>query len=248
MARTTVRRLGGSFAPPITAEKLQRYRDLAQSATPQVRDIMLRLCDMAAKFQETGPSQQQGIMHPSGMALMIPLEQAEIDRIDDVVPWTEECETFQRVFDDIQADVRSRNSKRLEEWHSAVRASVYAKHFPGEEMSKYGQKRYLMRLYDRDVRNRPLIKRIMMSLGFFEEEREDILRTAAQGLRAKSAQMAREVDSITKGRADSPVPKPELESEELRNGAMHLLWYAKELAADREPPTNDKLILRGENN
>jgi hypothetical protein len=28
---------------------------------------------------------------------------------------------------------------------------------------------------------------------------------------------------------------------ELRNAAFHLLWYARELAIDREPITNDKL-------
>jgi hypothetical protein len=131
----TRKRIGGSFAPPLDAAGLARYRELAEAASGQVKDYMIELCDMLALFWQTGESRNGGTPHPSGRGTIIPLEDDEIKRIWDAVPWPNECDLIGQVFDGIPADTQA----------------------------------------------------------------------------------------------------------DLRNAAFHLLWYARELAADREPITNDKL-------
>lgn len=80
-------RTGGSFAPPLDATKLAAYRALAESAPSTIKAAMLPLCDMVEAFQETPASTKVGAPHPSGVGLMIPLEDAEVKRIWDLVPW-----------------------------------------------------------------------------------------------------------------------------------------------------------------
>ena len=134
---------GGSFAPPLTPEKIAAYRGLAETAPTAVRDAVRQLCDMAELFQQTPPSSRPGTPHPSGRGVKVPLEQSEIDRIWDAVPWDDEV--------------------------------------PGDHVNECA---VLARLFD----------------GISNEDNEP-----------------------------------------LRNAAFHLLWYAKELARDREPITTDRL-------
>lgn len=97
-------RLGGSFAPPINAEKIALYRELAKAAPdPRVRDAMLPLCDMVETFQETPESQLTGTPHPLGnrYPAIVPLEQSEIDRMWDLVPWDYECDALGQLFETI---------------------------------------------------------------------------------------------------------------------------------------------------
>ena len=129
MAKKTL--VGGSFAPPLDDAKLAGYEALAESADRRVKEHMLDLAKMLRAFWETGESSEQPVRNQIGV-LITPLEDQEIERIWDHVPWPEECDTIGKVF---------------------------------------GQ----------------------------------------------------------------------LPNGELRNAAFHLLWYARELAADREPVTNDKL-------
>jgi hypothetical protein len=95
-------RVGGSFAPPLPPERLARYRELAESATPQVREAMTKLCDMVEAFGRTPRSRAPGAPHPSGAPIaIVPLEQAEIERMDEHVPWQEELDVFAGWFDRI---------------------------------------------------------------------------------------------------------------------------------------------------
>lgn len=96
-------RIGGSFAPPLTAEKLAHYKSLAKNAGGQIGDYMAQLAKMLETFRETPDSQQPGTPHPSGRGTIVPLEDAEIERIWDVVPWAEELDVIGKVFDTIPA-------------------------------------------------------------------------------------------------------------------------------------------------
>ncbi len=127
-------RLGGSFAPPITAEKLDTYRLLADQEGGEIGHEMTKLCQMVEVFFQTPASTLPGKPHPL-RGTIIPLEEAEIKRIWDYVPWPRECESLSDLFETIPNETKR----------------------------------------------------------------------------------------------------------ELRNAANHLLWYARELAADREPITNDKI-------
>lgn len=97
-------RLGGSFAPPCPPEKLVTYRTVAASASPEIKEAMLALCDMVALFQQTPRSTLPGKPHPVGIGLIVPLAEAEVKRIWDAVPWKHECEMYQRLFDAIPAE------------------------------------------------------------------------------------------------------------------------------------------------
>lgn len=125
--------VGGSFAPPLTADKLDDYAALAETADRRVKEYMLELVNMLRVFWQTGESTAESETTPLGHPIT-PLEEAEIERIWDVVPWPEECDVMGQIF-----------------------------------------------------------------------------------------------DALPNG--------------ELRNAAYHLLWYARELAADREPTTSDKVNL-----
>lgn len=106
-------RLGGSFAPPLDAEKLASYRELANAADdPRVRDAMLPLCEMMEVFQQTPHSQKPGTPHPVGeftdrdgkkrrAPAVVPLEESEIQRIWDYVPWDYECDALGLLFESI---------------------------------------------------------------------------------------------------------------------------------------------------
>lgn len=136
---------GGSFAPPLDEAKLASFDTIADSQGGPVGDAMKRLITMLKKFWETPRSPLPGSGHPSGAGMIIPLEDAEIERIWDHVPW-------------MNAEQRIAKGK-----------------IGDDDCDQYGV----------------------------------LFGTLPQG--------------------------------EVRNAAFHLLWYARELAADREPITNDLL-------
>jgi hypothetical protein len=136
-------RIGGTFAPPLTPEKMDRYAQLASVAPEMVRLEMTKLLDMVRAFSDGPTRGTAGERHPSGAGTIVPLADAEIKRLWDLVPWNDEK--------------------------------------PGDHVNEC---RVLAELFD--------------------------------GI--------------------SPVKQ-----KELRDAAFHLLWYANELALDREPITADRL-------
>lgn len=100
-----IARIGGSFAPPLDSGKVSAYRALAADATPEVKEIMDKLCDMVDLFHQTPQSSLSGRPHPSGVGSIIPLENAEIKRIWDAVPWVHECNAIQELFDQLPTGV-----------------------------------------------------------------------------------------------------------------------------------------------
>lgn len=90
---------GGSFAPPLTADKLKDYRKLVAKSSPEIKEAIEKLCVMAELFIQTPPSKNGGKPHPSGKGVIVPLETEEIKRIWDHVPWAYECDAFQSLFD-----------------------------------------------------------------------------------------------------------------------------------------------------
>lgn len=93
--------IGGSFAPPLDAAKLATYCELAKTAPEQIGEAMTKLIDMVGLFYETPPSTAEAKPHPVGIGVIQKLEEAEIKRIWDAVPWQEECEMYARLFDKI---------------------------------------------------------------------------------------------------------------------------------------------------
>jgi len=99
--------MGGSFAPPIDDARLSAYEALIPSDDRQVADYMTSLLAMVSKFRETPESKAAGSPHPV-VGTIIPLEDAEIQRIWDVVPYKEECDAIGAVFERLPTgDVRN---------------------------------------------------------------------------------------------------------------------------------------------
>lgn len=102
--------MGRSFAPPITPQKLAEYRALGESLpTGQVREVILLLCQMVEVFQQTPMSKEPPVLAPGcPMRVVIgenqkgqlvnvydiPLEQKEVERIWDYVPWPSEIAMY----------------------------------------------------------------------------------------------------------------------------------------------------------
>jgi hypothetical protein len=94
-------RFGGSFAPPLSQEKLAAYKVLASNASPRIKDAMNELIMMVSKFNETPRSNAAAQLHPSGAAMIVPLEAKEVERIYDHVPWEDELHGMSKVFEGI---------------------------------------------------------------------------------------------------------------------------------------------------
>ncbi len=102
------KQFGGSFAPPIDEAKLEEYRQLAGNVSDeQASDYMLQLVEMLDLFFETGDSSLQGSPHPSGVGSVVPLEDAEIKRIWDKVPWAADCDAMGKTFRKLQGVERN---------------------------------------------------------------------------------------------------------------------------------------------
>ena len=98
------------FAPPITADLLDRYAELAAAAPPAVRDAMNELAAMVRLFLETPRSTRPGKVLPmmamkNGVlittATAVPLEDAEVDRMWEAVPWDHQLNAMGVLFDSI---------------------------------------------------------------------------------------------------------------------------------------------------
>jgi hypothetical protein len=84
--------VGGSFAPPLDKKALDGYEKLAKGSKDKaVSTVMMDLIKMVRKFGETPASKLKGTPHPVGWGIqVIKLEEEEVKRIDDVVPWAHE--------------------------------------------------------------------------------------------------------------------------------------------------------------
>jgi hypothetical protein len=97
-------RFGGSFAPPLTDEKLAAYKQFADAAAdPQIRDAMLVLHNCAAQWWEQPESTGDGRPHPSGRGVIVDLDQPIAAALFDHIPWKDELDVFAARFDGIDA-------------------------------------------------------------------------------------------------------------------------------------------------
>ena len=96
-------RVGGSFAPPLDKAKLAEYEKLESTIEDrQIADYFRSLIAMLRHFWKTPASKLPGSPHPSGTGVIVPLEEDEIKRIWDSVPWSEECDLIGQVFDKLE--------------------------------------------------------------------------------------------------------------------------------------------------
>jgi hypothetical protein len=218
--------VGGSFAPSLTADKLQAYRELAETAQPAIKEMMTGLIKMVDVFQETPPSTLPGTSLRIGRvtALKTPLAQAEIERIWDHVPWDHEVRMYTELAESVQQAEAQRNSAKISEWGRQVTAHISRKHFPEDG------------LYEKICE---ALRTAAKWIGLMTPDHEAKVKEMGEKANACNA----EIHQALTSKSYAEIPYPTLESVELRNAAFHLLWYARELERDREPMTNDQLVI-----
>lgn len=227
-------RLGGSFAPPLDAQKLAQYRKLAEGASdPRVRDAMRPLCKMMEVFQETPPSALSAVPHPVGeftdgdgtkyrSPAVALLEEKEIKRIWDYVPWDYETDALAALFETIDKAISERNSRKIQEWQLTVANAIIQKHFPDKTTFEKLQK---------------ALKNVGDWIGLLSADEAAKIQKQVDQVNACNAEFTR---ALSRKQYDG-IPYPTLEPTPLRDAAQHLLWFARELTRDREPLTNDKV-------
>lgn len=93
------------YAPPITPDKLAAYKSLADAepAGP-VKEALTGLCEMVRVFQQTPRSKAKPVGKLTAHLAdgerecdVVPLEEAEVKRIWDHVPWPHEVEGYRKL-------------------------------------------------------------------------------------------------------------------------------------------------------
>ncbi len=216
--------VGGSFAPPLTDEKLASYKSMAEALPPSpVRDGMLALHACVSHWWTLPDSKGQKTPHPSGMGAIIPLDAEHQHAIWELIPWEHELAGMSQVFDSIEKDATLRNSDKIVQWQNDVRAAIIRDEFPKPSVF-YG----LLKLLHSAGEWLGLLtdnSRAEMEANFKKVQEVRIL--VGQHIAAKDY--------------DEAHPYPTLEPTPVRDAAHMLLWHVKELDLDREPITTDKL-------
>lgn len=96
-----VQRIGGTFAPPLTPQKLGQYITLSESAPEEVRGYMEQLISMMEALHKEDKSSNPSSPHPSGIGTITMLEDDQISRLFDVTPWPRECNAMQECFEEL---------------------------------------------------------------------------------------------------------------------------------------------------
>lgn len=93
---------GGSFAPELTEEKLQRYADLVRSTEPSevIGDYLRQLLKVVTAWwalpESTGPV---GEKHASGRGVLQPLDEPIKNELWELIPWAGEINAIQTELD-----------------------------------------------------------------------------------------------------------------------------------------------------
>ena len=93
--------MGGSFAPPLTDDKLASYMKLAETAPREIADAMLTLLNCAEKWWNLPESTGGGKPHPSGRGQIVPLDATIAKKLWDHIPWKRELDSMEPLFEAI---------------------------------------------------------------------------------------------------------------------------------------------------
>ena len=119
--RRMFRQVGGSWAPPLAPTKLQTYEVLAATAPARTRDYMGQLIKMLRVFWETPQSKRAAVANGHRTHAVVPLEEEEVKRIWDYVPWSPEIDMMSAAIDEEvppSGDVALRNAAYHLIWYA----------------------------------------------------------------------------------------------------------------------------------
>lgn len=98
-------RRGGTFAPPLTDEKLDEYGYLIDQTEEKsrLREILITLHACVKQWWGLPESKGAGSPHPSGRGTMVPLDKPVAESLWDAIPWTADLNTMQAELDALPA-------------------------------------------------------------------------------------------------------------------------------------------------
>ena len=115
------KQIGGSFAPPLSDEKLAAYQELINLVPEktQLREALDTCMKCVMKWWELPESSSGSKPHGSGRGALIELDDSIKSDLWDLIPWKEEIETIKKLFDGIEPvkDKALRNAAYHLLWH-----------------------------------------------------------------------------------------------------------------------------------
>lgn len=112
-------RIGGTFAPPLTDELLDKYEDLADEIEGPVAEAMMTLAKCCRKWWNLPDS--EGLVgrkdHPSGVGTIIPLDEKIQKDLYDLIPWDHELAAIQSLFDNMPSETPEDKEYRNAAFH-----------------------------------------------------------------------------------------------------------------------------------
>lgn len=112
-------RIGGSFAPPLSDELLDKYQALIAQSQGAIKDTLTTLLTCCRKWWELPESVGGGNAHPSGRGFIVELDHPIKDALWDFIPWPHEIKAMESLFESIdplsQRDLRNAAFHLL--WH-----------------------------------------------------------------------------------------------------------------------------------
>jgi hypothetical protein len=121
MQRPQAKLPGGSFAPPLSDDRIAEYELLAEEASPEVKDAMQTLLKCVKHWWDLPESSQAGAKpHPSGRGRIVSLDEPIAKALWDDIPWTRELKSMGELFDGISAETQRelRNAAFHLLWHA----------------------------------------------------------------------------------------------------------------------------------
>lgn len=231
--------VGGTFAPPLSDEKLATYKATIQSMpeSPE-KDAMaalMKCCDRWWNMPEPSgtakiPHQiteyatvgETGEIKMRQAPMQVMMQTDHVTALDDDIPWRHELDAMAVLFDGLDREAVERNSQKIGEWTRAVIEHITAKHFT--DPSLYSSIMRALRL-------------AADWLGLVSKSEQDRFNERVK----KAQECEKEIRLALHTKNYPPIPRPVLESTATRDAAHHLLWHVRELYLDREPITTDKL-------
>jgi hypothetical protein len=101
------RRIGGSFAPPVSDETLASYdRQIAALPDSPIKSALQTCLTCVKQWWELPESTGGGRPHPVGVGYIVDLDKQHQATLWEAIPWKHEIEAIQKLFDDIPADTQ----------------------------------------------------------------------------------------------------------------------------------------------
>lgn len=224
----TAQRMGGSFAPPLSDKTIGEIESQIGKQPARKQDAARTLFKAVTKWwelPESDPGSARGRIHASGVGAIVPLDGAIAATLYDDIPWPDELEAIGKVFADIDGAAAEHRSRVLGAWRQSVCDHLWQTHVsPLAERSK-------MLAAIRVWKRHP-------------ELVDSLLPSQIETIRANEKKVDAWWDAFIEAMqrpASSPLPRPEPDKAEARDGLHSLLWHVKELNLDREPITSDKV-------